>query len=430
MSHLKPFENFKIQLEAIISATNNFADCIGKGGFGKVYKGKLGGFHGQMTVALKRLDRRFGQGDPEFWKEIITLSLYKHENIVSLLGFCDDHDEKILVYPYLPNRSLELYLNNDKLTWIGRLKICIGAARGLAYLHNAEGTHQRVLHRDIKSCNILLDEDWKAKISDFGLSKFGPANQKYTFLYSYPAGTPGYVDPLYAETGLLTKESDVYSFGVVLFEVLCGRVATDYKNGSQSLISLARQSCEQNTINEIVFGNMKDEINPNSLLVFATIASQCLDLDREKRPLMSDIVMALESALYYQEHRNDHFLMPKPLDVMESDRGGSLVVTIHEGNDLKEKHSYTVKHNHNPVWKETFKFTLEKPAQAILHLDVSDLNISVADVVKEKHMNYIYNVGTGRIHVELQWEPAKLVMGNKKDAKIIAIRDFIFQFKC
>ncbi|KAL7601276.1 hypothetical protein Lser_V15G22757 [Lactuca serriola] len=138
MMHLsKQFEHLKIKLEVITSATNNFADenCIGRGGFGKVYKGKLLHSKRESIVALKRLDPTFGQGNPEFWKEIIMLSLYKHENIVSLLGFCDEGNEKILVYEYASKRSLDLYLNDDDLTWIDRLKICIRAARGLAYLH-------------------------------------------------------------------------------------------------------------------------------------------------------------------------------------------------------------------------------------------------------------------------------------------------------
>ncbi|KAJ0715917.1 putative protein kinase RLK-Pelle-CrRLK1L-1 family [Helianthus annuus] len=126
------FEHLKIQLEPIKSATNNFADenCIGKGGFGKVYKGELLHHKGQSIVAIKRLDRRFGQGNPEFWNEIIMLYQYKHKNIVSLLGFCDESNEKILVYEYASNGSLDLYLNSDNLTWIQHLKICIGAARG------------------------------------------------------------------------------------------------------------------------------------------------------------------------------------------------------------------------------------------------------------------------------------------------------------
>ncbi|PWA42161.1 hypothetical protein CTI12_AA547430 [Artemisia annua] len=251
-------------------------------------------------VALKRLNREFGQGDPEFWKEIMMLSVYKHENIVSLLGYCDDYGEKILMYEYLPKKSLDRYLKSSELTWVRRLiKICIGAARGLAFLHNPAGTQQRVLHRDIKSSNILLDENWNAKISDFGLSKYGPANQKNTFLISHPVGTHGYCDPLYAETGFLTKESDVYSFGVVLCEVLCGRLCM-VDDKFQPLVGLTRQSFRQNTVNQIVLTNIRDEINPNSLDVFSKVAYQCLKLERDERPLITEIVRGLEAALQCQ----------------------------------------------------------------------------------------------------------------------------------
>ncbi|KAL7601592.1 hypothetical protein Lser_V15G22560 [Lactuca serriola] len=230
------------------------------------------------------------------------LSLHKHENIISLLGFCDESNEKILVYEYVFRRSLDINLNNNDLTWIRRLKICIGAARGLAYLHNPGTTQQRVLHRDIKSSNILIDENWNAKISDLGLSKFGPANQKYTFLVSNTVGTIGYCDPLYAETGLLTKESDVYSFGVVLFEVLCGRLCISNENGNlQSLTSLVRRYYDENKINEIICDKIKEGINTKSLEAFTTIAYKCLNRELEERPLMTDIVMLLEIALQYQE---------------------------------------------------------------------------------------------------------------------------------
>ncbi|CAI9284886.1 unnamed protein product [Lactuca saligna] len=247
------FEHLKIKLEVITSATNNFADdnCIGRGGFGKVYKGKLLHSKGESIVALKRLDPTFGQGNPEFWKEIIMLSLYKHENIVSLLGFCDEGNEKILVYEYASKRSLDLYLNDDDLTWIERLKICIGAARGLAYLHNP--------------------------------------------------GTIGYCDPIYVETGLLTKESDVHAFGVVLFEVLCGRLCTiNKKDIHQPLTGLVRRCYKEKTINEIVFHSIRDGIKPKSLEAFITIAYRCLKRNLEDRPLMTDVVRTLESALDYQ----------------------------------------------------------------------------------------------------------------------------------
>lgn len=229
------------------------------------------------------------------------LSTYKHENIVSLLGFCDESNEKILVYEYASRRSLDSYLNTDDLTWNQRLQICVGAARGLAYLHNPGRTQQRVLHRDIKSSNILLDESWNAKISDLGLSKFAPANQQHTFLVTNVVGTLGYCDPLYIETGLLTKESDVYSFGVVLFEVLCGRLSISNKNGiHQSLTELVRHYYPQNKISDLIYSNIKDGMNPRSLDAFITIAYMCLKRDLEERPLMADVLRILESALEYQ----------------------------------------------------------------------------------------------------------------------------------
>lgn len=306
MSDLRRFEHLKIQLEAIRSATDNFSENhrIGRGGFGKVYKGDLLHSEGHTTVAFKCLDRAFGQGDREFWNEILMLSLYKHENIVSLLGFCDDGGEKILVYKYASKRGLDLYLNNNDLTWVMRLKICIGAACGLAYLHDSDsaGSQQRALHRDIKSSNILLDENWNAMIADFGLSKFCPANLQLSLLFSNFVGTRGYWDPLYFETGLLTKESDVYSFGVVMFEVLCGMLCNGNIHRSKSFLEVIRKHYKENNLNEIIFGNIRDEISTSSLKTFSEIAYQCLKRDRHKRPSMNEILTTLESALEYQVH--------------------------------------------------------------------------------------------------------------------------------
>ncbi|KAK1430786.1 hypothetical protein QVD17_13799 [Tagetes erecta] len=288
-------------------ATNNFDDknCIGKGGFGKVYKGELLPLGIDRRYAVKRLERldpRYSQGHREFWKEIVTLSLYKHENIVSLLGFCDENDEKILIYEYASKGSLDKYLSNNDLRWIQRLKICIQAARGLAYLHDPNATHQRVLHRDVKSANILLDENWNAKISDFGLSKFGPANQRYSFVVSDAVGTFGYCDPVYVETGLLTKESDVYSFGVVLFEVLCGRLCYQSTLGGRVLpfIGLVRMYYKEQKLHDILHVSIKDEITNPSFQEFTKVAYECLSMDPKKRPLMTDVLSKLERALQYQ----------------------------------------------------------------------------------------------------------------------------------
>nr|XP_043619714.1 receptor-like protein kinase HERK 1 [Erigeron canadensis] len=296
------FDHLKIKLRAIKIATNNFdtKNCIGQGGFGKVYKGEVVECEGRHTkVAIKVLDRRFGQGDLEFWKEIMLLSHYRHTNVASLLGFCDEGKEKILVYEYASRSSLDRYLGGD-LTWARLLKICIGAARGLAYLHNPDGTQQRVLHRDIKSSNILIDEDWKAMISDFGLSKIGPANQENTFLVSEAVGTSGYVDPNYMNGRLLTKESDVYSFGVVLFEVFCGRLCTSYDNKNCSFARLARDSYKQDKMKDFIHEKIKDEINSKSMEVFTKIAYQCLAEDNAQRPLMTEVVTDLENSLRFQ----------------------------------------------------------------------------------------------------------------------------------
>nr|XP_043611167.1 receptor-like protein kinase FERONIA [Erigeron canadensis] len=307
MSFIEEFKHFKIPFEVLESATNNFSDtnCIGDGGFGKVYKGEIL-LSGVLTmVAVKRLDESNGQGRTEFWKEITMLFQYKHQNLVSLLGFCDEGSEKLLVYEYLSKKSLDLYLDSVDLTWMQRLLICHGAAKGLRYLHEpVEGSKHRVLHRDIKSANILLDHNWRSKITDFGLSRMAPANQEFTLLFSNATGTGGYCDPLYQYTGLLTKESDVYSFGVVLFEVLCGRVAYAQDNNDIALVPLAHKCYEENKLDTIIHSGIRDTISPKSLERFTAIAFQCLQMNREERPLMAKIQEEIEIAYRYQEFAN------------------------------------------------------------------------------------------------------------------------------
>ncbi|KAM0023089.1 putative protein kinase RLK-Pelle-CrRLK1L-1 family [Helianthus debilis subsp. tardiflorus] len=190
-----------------------------------VYKGELNSLYSprSIPVAVKRLDRRFGQGLKEFLTEINLLSDQKHPNLISLLGYCEQEQENILVYEYAAHGSLDKYLsrNNPTLTWEERLKICVGAARGLDYLHNGFGKNQTITLRDIKSANILIDENWDVKISDLGLSKLSLADSDRSQVVSHACGTPGYVEPEYVVTKIVTKECDVYSFGMVLFEVLC-----------------------------------------------------------------------------------------------------------------------------------------------------------------------------------------------------------------
>ncbi|KAM7462735.1 hypothetical protein LguiA_030856 [Lonicera macranthoides] len=315
-------------LNDILLATNHFDDAlvIGQGGFGKVYKGVID--NGTITVAIKRLNRTSRQGAPEFWTEVEMLSKFRHSHLVSLIGYCNNCNEMILVYEYMIQGTLADHLhkigknvnNNSSLSWVRRLKICIGAARGLDYLHTGTGIQQRVIHRDVKSSNILLDENWAAKISDFGLSKTGPADQSCTHISTNVKGTFGYLDPEYFLTRRLTRKSDVYAFGVVLFEVLCGRRAVDVRLEEEqwSLAGWAQLCVKEGRLGNIVDPSLKWEIFPNSLNAFAQIANQCLDYSSKKRPTMAEVVAALESALALQQKRNSSIIEMEIFDICSS----------------------------------------------------------------------------------------------------------------
>ncbi|KAM0020040.1 putative protein kinase RLK-Pelle-CrRLK1L-1 family [Helianthus debilis subsp. tardiflorus] len=297
MSSIEELKHLQIPLQDISLATNGFADqnLIAKGGFGKVYEG-VSEKHGH--IAVKRLERRQGgQGDHEFKTEIALLSEYEHKNIVSLLGFCDEDGEKILVYKYESKGSLDKHLNKKDLTWIQRIQICLDAARGLKYLHDDGG----IIRRDVKSSNILLDENSNAKISDFGLSRVGPTSTQSSFLISNACGTPGYIDPDYLITGYLTEKSDVYSFGVVLLEVLCGRHALvkSYKDERQFLTGLIQKHYTKGTLDKIIPPYLHEQINTDSLHTFSNIAYQCLK-NRTERPTMQQVIEQLEKALHSQ----------------------------------------------------------------------------------------------------------------------------------
>lgn len=285
-------------------ATNNFNynNCIGIGGFGQVYKGEVTHGDGSTTIAAKRLNTRGGQGEHEFLTELEILFEYKHENIIRLVGYCNEKDEKIIVYEHSSKGSLDRHLNDVSLTWTKRLQICIDVASGLDFLHCGVVTDERVIHRDIKSANILLNDDWKAKISDFGLSLISPINREMEFDVDNLVGTIGYVDPLYESTGFLTKESDIYSFGVVLFEILFGRllVPSTQEYEPQPLTTLVKQGFEGGRLDLIVFDGIKQQIGPKSLSIFRKIVLQCLHDDREKRPTAKEVLVQLKIALEFQ----------------------------------------------------------------------------------------------------------------------------------
>ncbi|KAM0070251.1 putative protein kinase RLK-Pelle-CrRLK1L-1 family [Helianthus debilis subsp. tardiflorus] len=228
------------------------------------------------------------------------LSNYKHENVISLLGFCCEGDEMILVYELASRGSLDHHLDSPHLTWRQRLKICLDAAKGLRYLHDPRETHRSLIHCDLKSGKILLDDQWNAKVADLGLSITGSANKQRSLIVNAAAGNVVYIDPAYWIMNTLTKESDVYSFGVVLFEVLCGRLCytVDNKGHMVKEIPTWIESYEQNMLNDIIFENPNIEPMHQSVLKrFSGIAYRCMEESREDRPEMSEIVTELESAL-------------------------------------------------------------------------------------------------------------------------------------
>ncbi|PON70792.1 GPCR kinase [Parasponia andersonii] len=282
----------------LATATKNFRqEClVGEGGFGRVYKGRLEKT-GQV-VAVKQLDRNGLQGNREFLVEVLMLSLLHHQNLVNLIGYCADGDQRLLVYEYMPLGSLEDHLlefppGQKPLDWYKRMRIALGAAKGLEYLHDK--ANPPVIYRDLKSSNILLDKSFNAKLSDFGLAKLGPVGDK-THVSSRVMGTYGYCAPEYQRTGQLTLKSDVYSFGVVLLELITGRRAIDTTKPSteQNLVTWANPVFKTpQRYPELADPLLRGEYPVRGLHQAVAVAAMCLNEEPSVRPLISDAVTAL-----------------------------------------------------------------------------------------------------------------------------------------
>ncbi|XP_057807508.1 probable serine/threonine-protein kinase PBL19 [Salvia miltiorrhiza] len=291
-------------------ATNNFNRLlkIGEGGFGCVYKGTIKPLEGNpghsMIVAIKKLNRDGCQGHKQWVAEVQLLGVVDHSNLVRLIGYCAVDGERgiqrLLVYEYMPNKSLEDHIFSRAgpvLSWELRLEIMLGAAEGLAYLH--EELEIQVIYRDFKSSNILLDEDFKAKLSDFGLAREGPT-AGHTHVSTAVVGTHGYAAPDYIQTGHLTSKSDVWSFGVVVYEMLTGRrsLEREQPKSKQKLLDWVKQNpADSRRFSTIMDPRLENKYPISAARKVAKLADSCLVKSGKERPRMSKVVEALKSII-------------------------------------------------------------------------------------------------------------------------------------
>ncbi|CAH9084703.1 unnamed protein product [Cuscuta europaea] len=298
--NLSTFEKplITLTLADLIEATNGFHNdsLIGSGGFGDVYKAQL---KDGSVVAVKKLIHISGQGDKEFTAEMETIGKIKHRNLVPLLGYCKVGEERLLVYEYMKYGSLEDVLRDRKkkkkesvkLNWAARRKIVIGAARGLAFLHHNCIPH--IIHRDMKSSNVLVDDNFEARVSDFGMARLMSAMDTHLSV-STLAGTPGYVPPEYYQSFRCSTKGDVYSFGVVLLELLTGKRPTHSADfGDNNLVGWVKLQ-NKTQIREVFDQDLfKDDYYPsleNELVLYLRVASECLDDRPWKRPPMVEVM--------------------------------------------------------------------------------------------------------------------------------------------
>ncbi|KAL1220741.1 putative serine/threonine-protein kinase [Cardamine amara subsp. amara] len=293
-------------LRELEAATNGLCEenVIGEGGYGIVYRGVL---TDGTKVAVKNLLNNRGQAEKEFKVEVEVIGRVRHKNLVRLLGYCVEGAYRMLVYDFVDNGNLEQWIHGDvgdvsPLTWDIRLNIILGMAKGLAYLH--EGLEPKVVHRDIKSSNILLDRQWNAKVSDFGLAKLLGSESSY--VTTRVMGTFGYVAPEYACTGMLNEKSDIYSFGILIMEIITGRNPVDYSRpqGETNLVDWLKSMVGNRRSEEVVDPKIPEPPSSKALKRVLLVALRCVDPDANKRPKMGHIIHMLEAEdLLFRDER-------------------------------------------------------------------------------------------------------------------------------
>ncbi|XP_009377357.2 probable receptor-like protein kinase At2g42960 [Pyrus x bretschneideri] len=321
-------------------ATNRFSaeNVLGEGGYGVVYKGRL--ING-TEVAVKKLLNNLGQAEKEFRVEVEAIGHVRHKNLVRLLGYCIEGVHRMLVYEYVNNGNLEQWLHgamsqHGTLTWEARMKVILGTAKALSYLH--EAIEPKVVHRDIKSSNILIDDEFNAKVSDFGLAKLLGSGESH--ITTRVMGTFGYVAPEYANTGLLNEKSDIYSFGVLLLEAVTGRDPVDYGRPANevNLVEWLKLMVGARRAEEVVDPNLEVKPSTRALKRALLVALRCVDHDSENRPKMSQVVRMLEADEYpFREDRRNRKSRTSSMD-MESMKESSASVDIEKKpGDLEKK---------------------------------------------------------------------------------------------
>ncbi|GJX31172.1 kinase-like domain, phloem protein 2-like protein [Tanacetum coccineum] len=295
------FAHLKAPLENTLSATNNFAqeNVIREYGFVKEYKGQLLWSGKLIDITARRFNKERNDREHLFWMEISMLSSLKHKNLVSLVGFCDENGEKIIITRNETRGMLKDYLGDPMLlTWVRRLEICVAVAHALSYIHYDEPHDFSVIHRYIDSSRVLLNDEWEPKLSHFEYSmKIKVSQRHHSFHTNTLEYLNGYGDPTYGKTKTANHKSDMYSFGIVLFELLCGRKSIIDDEDNRYLAPLAITHYREKKIQNIIDPELWKQMDLHSFNMFAEIAYKCLDEERSRRPNIDVIIPRLEKTL-------------------------------------------------------------------------------------------------------------------------------------